>query len=133
MNGEGWKVKRTRIFLADDGSPDLTLTFNPEVWYISSKVRENPLQIEFSLRSPLEVESINLPRRQISRFCSWDWRSSECTYPAAGVLATDDYTGAADLCPKTLDACIARHIRSTYGKSKAEQEPLPFGGFPSVR
>ncbi|MNJ19116.1 Phage minor tail protein L [compost metagenome] len=98
-----------------------------ETWFITRKVNETPAAIEFDLGSPLDLQGVKLPRRQVvAGTCLWTYRSGECGY-AGGPVA--DYanrpTGdpAQDQCSRTLTGCKLR-----FGVNGE----LPFGGFPGI-
>lgn len=98
-----------------------------ETWFITRKANESPAAIEFELGSPLDLQGVKLPRRQVvAGTCLWAYRSGECGY-AGGPVA--DYTNrptgdiTQDQCSRTLTGCKLR-----FGVN-AE---LPFGGFPGI-
>lgn len=98
-----------------------------ETWFITRKASETPTAIEFELGSPLDLQGVKLPRRQVvAGTCLWAYRSGECGY-AGGPVA--DYTNrptsdlSQDQCSRTLTGCKLRF--GTNGE-------LPFGGFPGI-
>lgn len=132
----GIKLKRRRTLVKyldaanfAGGNP----TANPaeeypvETWIITRKANETPAAIEFELGSPLDLQGVKLPRRQVvAGTCLWAYKSGECGY-AGGPVAdyTDNPTSdpAKDQCSRTLRGCKKR-----FG----ENGELPFGGFPGI-
>lgn len=52
-----------------------------DVYFVQQKVAENIQMVEFKLASILDVEGVNLPRRQVNaNNCNWVYRSSECSF-----------------------------------------------------
>lgn len=100
--------------------------FPPDIYTVSRKVSENKKVVEFELTSVLDMEDSYLPRRIVlSNFCSWQYRSSECSYTGGAVadvsdVPTTDLTQ--DRCGKRLNSCKLR-----FGSGA-----LPFGSFPGV-
>lgn len=98
-----------------------------ETWFITRKVNETPAAIEFDLGSPLDLQGVKLPRRQVvAGTCLWAYRSGECGYAGGPVatyanVPTSDPTK--DQCSRTMTGCKLR-----FGNF-AE---LPFGGFPGI-
>lgn len=118
----------------DDGNPtaDPTQEMTPEVWYIERKSAETPEVVEFELASPLELQNVKWPRRQIiPNVCPWlvigGYRGPYCGYlgpPVAEIDDTPTSDPALDQCGGRLRSCKMR-----FG----ENEPLPYGGFPAAR
>lgn len=112
-----------------NGNPDAdpTVQFPLQVFEIGQKLAENPVFIQFSLNSPIDVEGVELPRRQIVRnVCTWEYRQDGCFYsgpPVADeydVLTTDT---TKDRCSKSLNGCRLR-----FGVNGI----LNYGSFPSL-
>lgn len=101
--------------------------YPPETWFITRKAAESPGAVEFELGSPLDLNGVRLPRRQlIAGTCLWAYRSGECGYAGPPVAdyanqPTDD--PARDQCSRTLTGCKLR-----FGANGE----LPFGGFPGL-
>ncbi|WP_058911139.1 phage minor tail protein L [Entomohabitans teleogrylli] len=101
------------------------------VFYIDSKSAENNEVVEFTLSSPLDLQGMLLPSRQLHALCTWcirnKYRSGDgCHY--AGSRYFDKHNNpvddpARDECNGTLSACKLR-----FG----EHDELPFGGFPGT-
>lgn len=132
----GVKLKRRRTLVKymdaanfAGGNP----TANPaeeypvETWIITRKANETPAAIEFELGSPLDLQGVKLPRRQVvAGTCLWAYRSGECGYaggPVADYANTPTSDPAKDQCSRTLKGCKLR-----FG----ENGELPFGGFPGI-
>lgn len=126
----GVKVTRRRTLAKYlDGQPtaDPEEEFPPEIWYVEQKTAENPEFVEFELASALDMQNVQLPRRQIiQNYCPWRYRGAECGYlgdPVADefdIITTD---AQKDKCGKRLQSCVIRH---------GENNELPFGGFPAA-
>ncbi|WP_346099923.1 phage minor tail protein L [Pseudomonas veronii] len=98
-----------------------------ETWFVTRKVNETPASIEFDLGSPLDLQGVKLPRRQVvAGTCLWAYRSGECGY-AGGPVATyanlPTTDPAQDQCSRSMTGCKLR-----FG----EKNELPFGGFPGI-
>ena len=100
--------------------------FDDEVWFIDRKVREDKRVVEWELVSAFDLEGLLLPRRQcIQNVCTWRYRSANCGYAGGPVADRNDQPVtdlAEDDCGKRLTSCRLRF----------PNQPLPFGGFPSV-
>ncbi|WP_312743886.1 phage minor tail protein L [Cedecea neteri] len=102
-----------------------------QVWFIDSKSVENNRSVEFTLSSPMDLQGLMIPTRQLHSLCTWcirgKYRSGDgCDY--AGTLYFDDKNNpvddpSLDKCSGTLRGCKLR---------VGESEPLPFGGFPGT-
>lgn len=114
------------------GNPDA----NPneervQLFYINSKTSETRSQVDFELCSPFNLQSLQLPTRQITPVCTWCMRGwyrsgTGCDYAGSNYftkdgVATDD--PSKDVCGGRLDDCKLR-----FGGSS----PLSFGGFPGA-
>lgn len=132
----GVKLKRRRTLVKyldavnfADGNP----TANPaeeyptETWIITRKANETPAAIEFELGSPLDLQGVKLPRRQVvAGTCLWAYRSGECGYaggPVADYANTPTSDPSRDQCSRTMTGCKLRF--GEFGE-------LPFGGFPGI-
>lgn len=98
-----------------------------EIWYVNQKLSQDSTWISFELASLMDVDGVKLPRRVIVRnICTWQYRSSECSY-AGGAVGEIDDTPTVDInlddCGKRLASCKLR-----FG----DNGTLPFGGFPGV-
>ncbi|MDN6773933.1 MAG: phage minor tail protein L [Enterobacterales bacterium] len=99
-----------------------------QVYYIDSKSAETKVQVEFTLSSPMDLQGVMIPTRQLHSLCTWcirgHYRSGNgCDY--AGTRYFDIHNNpvddpSLDVCNGTLRACKLR-----YG----ENEELSHGGF----
>jgi lambda family phage minor tail protein L len=100
-NLNGAKVVRTRTFarfLDDANFPNKKNPFgtaNPNAkmpddkYFISRKVSENKMMVEFELVSSLELENVEIPARRIAaRYCPFIYRGYGCRY---GYNRTGEY------------------------------------------
>lgn len=126
----GAKLTRKRTLAKYlDGQPaaDPTAEFSDEEFFIERKVAETVLFVEFELASVIDLQGVMIPRRQFIRnVCTWKYRSTECGYTGGPVAdINDDITNSNedDQCGHRLASCKLR-----FG----ENNPLPFGSFPSI-
>lgn len=102
-----------------------------QVYYIDSKSGENNQVVEFTLSSPMDLQGLMIPTRQMHSLCVWcargKYRTGDgCDY--AGTRYFDDKNNpvsdpSLDKCSGTLTGCKLR-----FG----ENNELPFGGFPGT-
>lgn len=115
-----------------DGNPTADPTQEKlKVFYIDAKSSETNEVVEFTLTSPMDLQGLMIPTRQLHSLCTWcirnKYRSGDgCDY--AGTRYFDKNNKpvgdpSLDECNGTLTACKLRH-----GESNA----LPFGGFPGT-
>lgn len=115
-----------------DGNPSADPTQEKlQVYYIDSKSSETNQVVEFTLSSPIDLQGLMLPTRQLHSMCTWCIRGKYrmgdgCDY--AGTRYFDDKNNpvddpSLDKCSGTLRGCELR-----FG----ENEELPFGGFPGT-
>ncbi|WP_151994640.1 phage minor tail protein L [Buttiauxella massiliensis] len=101
------------------------------VWYIDSKTSEDDEVVEFKLSSPMDLQGLLIPTRQITAICTWacrnQYRSGDgCSYngPAMFDLKGNPVTDPSkDKCSGLMADCKAR-----FGPDM----PLDFGGFPGA-
>ncbi|WP_428945309.1 phage minor tail protein L [Pantoea sp. FN060301] len=102
-----------------------------QLFYINSKSAETRIQVDFELCSPFDVQSLQLPTRQIMPVCTWCMRGwyrtgTGCDYNGNKYFTKDgtptDNPGL-DVCGGRLSDCKLR-----FGAAS----PLPFGGFPAA-
>lgn len=113
-----------------DGNPEA----DPEqeklqVFYIDSKSAETNETVEFTLSSPMDLQGLMLPTRQIQSLCTWCMRGwyrtgNGCDY--AGTRYFDDKGNPVS--DPSLDKCSG--LMSDCKKRFGDSSPLPFGGFP---
>lgn len=98
-----------------------------ETWYVAQKTTENQAIIEFELGSPIDLEGVTIPRRQIvANVCGWRYRGDGCGYagpPVADVNDQPTSSALLDRCSKRLSGCKLR-----FG----DTAELPFGAFPAA-
>lgn len=115
-----------------DGNPQANpLEEKLQTWYIDSKSSETKTQVEFTLSSPMDLQGLMIPTRQLHSLCTWcirgKYRSGDgCDY--AGTRYFDKFNNqvedpSLDQCSGTLTGCKLR-----FG----ENEELSFGGFPGT-
>ncbi|MGY6354039.1 phage minor tail protein L [Citrobacter amalonaticus] len=102
-----------------------------KVFYIDAKSSETNEVVEFTLTSPMDLQGLMIPTRQLHSLCTWcirnKYRSGDgCDY--AGTRYFDKNNKpvsdpSLDECNGTLTACKLRH---------GESNELPFGGFPGT-
>lgn len=101
-----------------------------QVFYIDSRSGETSESIEFTLSSPLDLQGLLIPTRQITSVCEWarrgQYRTGDgCAYAGQnGMFTREDVQTddpSKDACSGWLSSCKMR-----FG----ETEQLDFGGFP---
>lgn len=103
-----------------------------KVYYIDAKNAESNTEIEFTLSSPMNLDGLKLPTRQMHSMCTWcirgKYRSGDgCDY--AGGKYFDKFGNQVD--DPSKDECSG--LLSTGCKVRfGEDEQLPFGGFPGT-
>ena len=110
---------------------DYNQHFEDETWFIERKVTETKELVEFELASPLDLNGVQLPRRQIvANYCSWKsiggYRGPYCGYTGVPVADKDDNptnNPALDDCSGRLSSCRLRQWPGGV---------LNFGGFPAA-
>ena len=114
-------------FASGNTDADPYAAFPEERWFIDRKAAENRNIVSFELASKFDVAGQKLPKRQcVANICQWEYRSSECGYTGSNFFDVNDNAAASlaqDRCGKRLSSCKLR-----FG----ENDPLPFGSFPSV-
>lgn len=141
----GAKLTRKRTFAKyldaenfADGNPnaDPTEHFFDEVWIVSQKERETCEAVSFVLSSPLSMDGVQLPRRQvIANVCGWltmdrdgfgGYRGAGCGYTGTNYFDKDGNP----VSDPSDDKCGGRV--SDCKKRFGENSPLSFGSFPSA-
>ena len=114
-------------FASGNSDADPYAAFPEERWFIARKAAENRNIVSFELTSKFDLAGQKLPKRQcVANICQWEYRSSECGYTGSNFFDVNDNAAASlaqDRCGKRLSSCKLR-----FG----ENDPLPFGSFPSV-
>lgn len=112
-----------------DGNPQAANEYRKQLWYVEQKTSENASAVTFELSNPVDFEGARIPSRDITSFCHWAvhgrYRGQECGYTGTAMF-TEDGTPTDN---PSLDKCGARlsDCRLRFG----DNNPLPFGGFPS--
>jgi len=85
------------------GTPDSTVAFPPEIYYIDRRSSETRDVVEFELASSFDLVGVRGPKRQcISAICQWEYRSAECSWvPMTSTTATYSRTGTTLTVSKT--------------------------------
>lgn len=102
-----------------------------QLFYVNAKSTETRSQVDFELCSPFDVQSLQLPSRQIMPVCTWCMRGwyrtgTGCDYNGTRYFLKDGTptdNPALDVCGGRLSDCKLR-----FG----DDQPLPFGGFPAA-
>ena len=114
-------------FASGNSDADPYAAFPEERWFIDRKSAETRNAVSFELASKFDVAGQKLPKRQcVANICQWEYRSSECGYTGSNFFDVNDNAAATlaqDRCGKRLSSCKLR-----FG----ENDPLPFGSFPSA-
>ena len=114
-------------FSGGNSNADPYAAFPEERWFIDRKAAESRNVVSFELASKFDLVGQKLPKRQcIANVCQWEYRSSECGYTGSNFFDVNDNAAASlaqDRCGKRLSSCKLR-----FG----ENDPLPFGSFPSI-
>lgn len=125
------KYLDTRNFAAGNATADPSQE-KLQVWYVDGKNNEVPgVSLEFRLSSPMDLQGLMIPTRQLHSLCTWcirgKYRSGDgCDY--AGTKYFDKNNNpvtdpSLDQCNGALTACKLRH---------GTNNELPFGGFPGT-
>lgn len=135
VNAEVRRIRTLSQYLTppDAGVPDST-KFSEEMYFIEQKTYEDSLVVEFELSTAMDFLDKELPGRiAVANACPWQYKStsngSGCSWPGTNPAKWYDRQGtpvldqSSDVCGKRLSDCKLR-----FG----ENEPLDFGGFPSL-
>ena len=112
-----------------DGNPQAANEYRKQLWYVEQKTSENASAVTFELSNPIDFEGARIPTREITSYCHWAvhgrYRGEECGYTGTAMF-TEDGTPTDD---PSKDKCGGRlsDCRLRFG----DNNPLPFGGFPS--
>lgn len=124
----GAKVTITTTTVDLINTPD---QYKRSIWYIETKSQENNKQVTFTLSSPADVGGLQTPSRMLTTYCTWalrgKYRGADCGYTGSARFDLDDNPTddpAKDQCAGLLGSCRKRF--------DSVQQPLRFGGFPSV-
>lgn len=125
----GAKLTRRRTFAKYlDGQPgaDPNAGYPDDVYSVERKLGETRAAVEWELSTPMDVEGVLIPKRQVLLTCQSQYRSPECSYAGPPVAKADD-TPTSDL---ALDRCS--HKLSGCKLRFGPLGPLPFGGCPGA-
>ncbi|WP_186390505.1 phage minor tail protein L [Citrobacter freundii] len=124
------KYLDTRNFSDGNATADPTQE-KLKVYYIDAKSTETNEVVAFTLSSPMDLQGLMIPTRQLHSLCTWCIRNKyrtgdSCDY--AGTRYFDKHNNpvddpSKDECNGTLSACKLRH---------GDANELPFGGFPGT-
>ena len=100
-----------------------------QVWYIDAKSSETNEVVEFTLSSPMDLQGLMIPTRQLHSLCTWcirgQYRSGNgCDY--AGTRYFDKHGNSVS--DPSLDECSGL-LDSGCKPRFGENNELPFGGF----
>lgn len=110
---------------------DPTQEFPADIYKIEQKTKENKVLVEFSLSTAIDVDGVQIPRRQvIANVCPWKYRGDGCGYAGTAMYDENDnptLDPKQDKCGKRLASCKVH-----FTKANVASTFLPFGGFPSA-
>lgn len=120
-----------RNFAAGNVTADATQE-KLQVFYIDSKSMETNISVEFTLSSPMDLQGLMIPTRQLHSLCTWcirgKYRSGDgCDY--AGTNYFDKHGNPVS--DPSLDVCNGTLNTGCKPRFGANNE-LPFGGFPGT-
>lgn len=103
-------------------SPDPTAAYPDEPWVINRKISENYQVVQWELTSPLELQNVKLPRRQvIANVCAAPWKYRDtrtCGYSGLPVADSANRTFAGYYGMTVVDRG-AYNASTTYNKGDA--------------
>ena len=95
-----------------NASADPTAQYDDELWYFDRVRSRDGVHVAWELVSPLDLEDVMLPARQVrNSICGSEYRSSECGYAGAPVAKVDDTptsNPALDDCSRRVAGCKLR-------------------------
>ena len=99
-------------------TPDTTAAFPDEPFIINRKTTENPQVVQWELASPLEMNNVRLPRRQIiANICTWKYRQAgTCNYSGAPISDVANRTFTGTFYNMTLADQGAYNSATTYNR-----------------
>jgi len=136
----GCELTRRRTFyqyLDGGSSPDPSAQFPVDTYIVDKKTKQNRIMIEWELVASLDIENIEIPRKQAMGTCTHRYRNYvgsnfvytdvTCPYTTATYftdLGASTANPALDNCGRRLRDCKLR-----YGTIVI----LPFEGFPNIK
>ena len=110
-----------------NAAADPASEYPDETWIFDRIRSRDGTQVTWELASPLDLEDVLLPARQVrNTLCTWAYRSAECGYAGIAAATVDDVptaNPALDECSRRISGCKLR-----FGAA-AE---LPIGIFPGA-
>jgi lambda family phage minor tail protein L len=135
----GWTLTRRRTFyqyLDAGSSPDPTAQFPIDSFIIDRKTKQSNSIIEWELTALLDIENIQIPRKQALGTCTHRYRNyvgsafvyTDVTCPYTG---TSYFTDAGSATTAALDNCgrRLRDCKLRFGTTAI----LPYEGFPNIK
>lgn len=100
------------------------------IYYIDNRANEDDEYVSFGLRSPLDLQGMRIPCRQIHSLCTWAmngwYRTGKgCAYSGAAMF--DENDNPTDDPSKDKCAGLMASCKNRFGANN----PLDFGGFPA--
>lgn len=105
-----------------NGNPSAANDARIQSWYIEQKTSENISAVTFELTNPVDFGGLKIPVRQISNYCSWDYRGEDCQYISAAMFTDKDEPTD----NPALDGC---NFRSSGCRVRGNEKR--FGGYPA--
>lgn len=91
---------------------DPTAEYPEELWFFDRITSRDSVHVAWELVSPLDLEDVMLPARQVrNSICGSEYRSSECGYAGGPVATVDDVATtdpALDNCSRRVSGCKLR-------------------------
>ncbi len=105
-------------------TPDPAGAYPPEPWVVNRKVVENNQVVQFELTSPISLEGVHLPRRQIiANVCTWKYRGPGCQYNGAPVADNANRLFTGPYYNMTLVDKGAYNAGTTYARGEYVTSP----------
>jgi lambda family phage minor tail protein L len=99
-------------FAAGNAGADPTAEYPDELWFLDRVRSRDGTHVAWELVSPLDLEDVMLPARQVrNSICGSVYRSSECGYAGGPVATLDDVptsNPALDDCSRRVSGCKLR-------------------------
>ena len=111
------------------GTPDTSIEFPREIFYVDQKVTENRDIIEYDLAAAFDLAGIKAPKRLcIANICQWIYGSAECSYsPVATFNGTYSRSGSTVTVTKTAHGLSVNdqvYLNFTSGAAADGQYPV---------
>jgi lambda family phage minor tail protein L len=122
IGAELTRLRTFRQFLDGQPGADPNAHFEPDIWRVERKTRQDPVMVEWELASVLEQEGQRIPGRQMLRgICThtyrrwngvaFDYTRATCPYTGAGYFTeagVPTTSASKDRCGKRLGDCRLR-------------------------